>query len=48
MRIRVKAVAASFLQQNAANKIDGIVSLAMASLGAVKEQSQPFAVLGAW
>jgi len=32
----------------AANKIDGIVALAMASLGAVKEQSQPFAVLGAW
>ena len=32
----------------AANKIDGIIALAMASLWAVKEQSQPFAELGAW
>jgi phage terminase large subunit-like protein len=35
-------------KEKAANKIDGIVALAMASLGAVKEQSQPFEVLGAW
>ena len=32
----------------AANKIGGIVALVMASLEAVKEQSQPFEVLGAW
>jgi len=33
--------------KKAANKIDGIVALAMASLGAVKEQAQSFEVLGA-
>ena len=35
-------------KEKAANKIDGIVALAMASLEAVKEHSQPFEVLGAW
>ena len=35
-------------KEKAANKIDGIVALAMASLEAVRGSSQPFAVLGAF
>jgi hypothetical protein len=35
-------------KEKAANKIDGVVALAMASLEAIRGSSQPFAVLGAW
>ena len=35
-------------KEKAANKIDGIVALAMASLEAIRGSSQPFGVIGAF
>ena len=35
-------------KEKAANKIGGIVAMAMASLEAIRGASQPFEVLGIW